>query len=81
MPASSPRYAGHPVLLSLGKAIRQARLIRGISQEQLAHLSDIDRAYMSSVERGAQNPGVMTVARIALALDMKLANLLAEADL
>ena len=55
--------------------------MRGISQEELAHLSAIDRSYMSSIERGGQNPGIVSVARIAHALEMTLTELMAEAAL
>lgn len=81
MPITSPRYANDPVLVALGAAIRRSRRVRGISQEELAHRSEIDRSYMSSIERGGQNPGVVSVARIARALEMSISELMAEADL
>ncbi|SWQ06791.1 HTH-type transcriptional regulator sinR [Klebsiella pneumoniae] len=81
MPIASPRHAQHPVLVALGRAIRQARIDRQISQEDLAHRSEIDRAYMSSIERGQQNPGFVSVARVAGALDMTVAELMTEAGL
>jgi transcriptional regulator with XRE-family HTH domain len=81
MPAASPRYAQDPVLVSFGNAVRRARLQRGISQEELAHQAGIDRSYMSSVERGGQNVGLMIMARIAGALDMAVAELFLEAKL
>lgn len=60
--------ASHPLLRSLGAAIRSLRRDRGMSQESLAGLADIDRSYMSSVERGLRNVSVLNVARIAEAL-------------
>ena len=81
MPISSPRHAEEPSLVALGLAIRQARKVRGISQEELAHQSAIDRSYMSSIERGMQNPGVISVIRIAAALKMTTAELMVEAKL
>ena len=81
MPVTSPRHANDPVLVALGGAIRRSRHVRGISQEELAHLSAIDRSYMSSIERGGQNPGIVSVARIAHALEMTLTELMAEAAL
>lgn len=81
MPVSSPRHANHPALVALGDAIRRVRLERGVSQEELAHQSEIDRSYMSSIERGQQNPGIVSVLRIAQALDTTLMELAAEAKL
>lgn len=81
MPVSSPRHAQDPSLIALGAAIRRARLEREVSQEELAHRSEIDRSYMSSIERGAQNPGIISVVRIAHALDMTVTELMAEAQL
>jgi transcriptional regulator with XRE-family HTH domain len=81
MPISSPRHAEDPALVALGKAIRKARLERGVSQEELADRSAIDRSYMSSIERGMQNPGIISVLRIAHALEMTATELMAEAEL
>ncbi|MES2948820.1 MAG: helix-turn-helix transcriptional regulator [Pseudomonadota bacterium] len=81
MPVSSPRHAEHPSLVALGAAIRRARRQRGISQELLAHESAIDRSYLSSIERGMQNPGVISIFRVAAAMQMSMVELMAEAQL
>jgi transcriptional regulator with XRE-family HTH domain len=81
VPNASPRHARNPVLTALGKAIRRARKERGFSQEALAHETEIDRAYMGSIERGDQNIGVMHLARIAYALEMTVTELVMEAAL
>jgi len=81
MPVSSPRHANDPVLVALGGAIRRCRVAQGVSQEELAHRSAIDRSYMSSIERGGQNPGIVSVIRIAHAMDMTMTELMAEAEL
>jgi len=52
-----------------------------MSQEELAHRAAIDRAYMSSIERGGQNPGIMSILRIASAMGMTLSQLAIEASL
>jgi len=67
--------------VAFGNAVRRARLERGLSQEELAYLAGIDRSYMSSIERGAQNLGLMSIARIARAMDMAMGELLLEARL
>lgn len=81
MPAASPRYAKDPVLVNLGQAIRRIRAERGISQEELAGRAGIDRSYMSSVERGGQNVGVIVLAKVANALAVSISELMLEARL
>ena len=81
MPTPSPKYANAPVLVALGMAIRSLRKARGISQEELGLRSQVDRAYMSSIERGTQNPGVMTIFRVANGMGISVAEIFAEAKL
>lgn len=81
MPAASPRFARDPVLIAFGLAVRHVRLEIGYSQEELAHRAGIDRSYMSSIERGAQNPGLIAISRIAAALEVPLSYLVLEAGL
>jgi transcriptional regulator with XRE-family HTH domain len=65
-----------PLLRTIGLAIRGLRRERGLSQEALAGLAQIDRSYMSSIERGLRNVSVLNVARIAMALDVPVRDLL-----
>ena len=81
MPRSSPRHAQAPELLAFGAAVRQLRLELGMSQEALAHEAGIDRSYMSSVERGGQNIGLVLASQIARALGSSLAELMLQARL
>jgi transcriptional regulator with XRE-family HTH domain len=81
MPIASPRHAYEPSLVALGQAIRAARLERGVSQEELAERAAIDRSYLSSIERGAQNPGIVSLLRVVNALDMTATELFALAEL
>ena len=81
MPRQSPRHAQAPALVAFGAAVRQRRLALGLSQEALAHNAEIDRSYVSSVERGGQNVGLVLAAQIAQALEISLADLIAAARL
>lgn len=81
MPVASPKYALDPALVALGSAIRQLRLQRRISQEELAYRCGIDRSYMSGIERGLQNPGVMNVVHIAAGIGVSMRELMAKAGL
>ena len=71
----------HRILLALGKAIREVRLSKGISQEKLALLSEVDRSYVGRIERGDNNVAVLTLARLAAALDLTIARLMQKAGL
>jgi transcriptional regulator with XRE-family HTH domain len=68
--------AAHPILNNLGMTIRRLRRQQGLSQEALADLAQIDRSYMSSIERGRRNLSLLNVARIAAALRVQLGELL-----
>ncbi len=81
VPRPSPRYAQAPELVAFGAAVRQKRLTLGLSQEALADGAGIDRSYMSSVERGGQNIGLVLAAQVARALDVTLADLMSSARL
>jgi DNA-binding XRE family transcriptional regulator len=56
---------------AFGDALRQVRKERGLSQEQLALDSGLDRTYISLVERGAQSPTIRTVIKLAGVLEVK----------
>lgn len=70
-----------PSLIALGEAIRRVRLSKGISQEKLALLAEVDRSYVGRVERGDNNVAVLTLLRLAHALGISLAVLMREARL
>lgn len=71
----------HKSLVALGDAIRDVRLSKGISQEKLALLAEVDRSYVGRVERGDNNVAVLTLARLAAALDLTIAKLMQKAGL
>lgn len=66
-PRSDPQVA-------LGRAIRQTRLARGLSQEQVAHGADLHPTWISHIESGS-NPAWGTVRRIASALGVEVSEL------
>ena len=70
-----------PVLLALGETIRRIRLEKGVSQEKLALLAEVDRSYVGRVERGDNNVAVLTLARLARALGISMADLMGQASL
>jgi len=60
----------------LARNLRRLRQQKGWSQEEFAFRSDIHRTYVSDLERGARNPTITVVDRLATALDVKLGELL-----
>jgi len=59
------------VVVVLGKNVRKYRKLRGLTQEQLALDAEMERSYVSDLERGTRNPSVKAVARLAEALNIE----------
>ena len=63
------------ILLAFGKRLRTVRARVHISQEALAALADLDRTYISLLERGMRNPSLACVASLARALNVTVSEL------
>jgi transcriptional regulator with XRE-family HTH domain len=61
-----------------GRNMRRHRLAAGLSQEAVAVRMGVDRAHVSSMERGQQNVTLLTIWHAAEALGVKPAMLLAD---
>lgn len=81
MPTVSRRHSKQPALVALGEAIRRVRAASGMSQEELALRTEIDRSYMGGIERGESNVTVLNLARIAGEMGLTASELLAQAGL
>lgn len=68
------------VSLDFGRAVRRLREGRGWSQEELAARANLNRSYLGEIERGAAMPSLGTAAKLALALELSLAELLSRCD-
>lgn len=66
--------------LRLGDRTRSLRAATGASQEAFAQLADIDRASYGKLERGELNPALITLARVSVALNISLSELLEGID-
>jgi len=53
-------------------AIRHFRKIRGMSQEDLADKAELDRTYISGVERGVRNITLESLEQIIIALNVNI---------
>lgn len=63
----------------LGMAIKAERGLLGISQEELAYRAGLHRTYVSDLERGARNPSLDTIEKLALALQLSVSSLFEKA--
>ncbi|TGP51516.1 XRE family transcriptional regulator [bacterium M00.F.Ca.ET.230.01.1.1] len=58
--------------------LRRLRVERGISQDDLALSADVERAYVGFLERGARNPTVKTLGKLAGAMGVHISELFRE---
>ena len=63
-----------------GKAIIRLRKHFGLSQEQFAYDSNIDRRYLSDLENGKRNVSISVIERISNSLGIEASTLLYEAE-
>lgn len=64
----------------VGQVIRRYRKTKGITQEVLSGLADLDRTHYSKIERGLRSPTLETFFKIAGALDIAPHELLIEIE-
>jgi len=67
---------GNFIYQRLGEKIVVRRKKKGLSQEDLSILTDVDRTYIGRVEQGKANPSFKTLIKISRALKMRLSELL-----
>jgi transcriptional regulator with XRE-family HTH domain len=70
----------NPQLLEFGLHLKKLRLARGLSQEQLGLIAELDRTYISGIERGVRNVSLTNIFRIAQALGVATAELFTAGD-
>jgi len=60
------------ILIKFGKKVREERLKRGLSQEQLAEKANVHRTYIGMVERAEKNITLENIEKIANALNINI---------
>ena len=65
---------------AVGRAVRDLRSARGMSQEDLAFVTGMHRTYVGGVERGERNPTLIALSRVASALGVRPWELLLRAE-
>jgi transcriptional regulator with XRE-family HTH domain len=65
---------------AFGKILRQHRKKVGVSQEQLANLANLDRTYISLLERGKRQPSLKTIFLISSVLNILPSELIYDVE-
>lgn len=63
-----------------GRRLRQLRSQQKISQEKLGDMAGLHRTFISMVERGERNVTIVTVEKLAGALNCRMADLMPDAE-
>jgi transcriptional regulator with XRE-family HTH domain len=71
----------NPPLVTLGLNVRRRREELGLTQEKLAEKAELDQTYISGIERGLRNPGILNIAKLAKGLSMSTWQLCKGVDL
>lgn len=69
---------GNFVYIKIGSRIAAVRKKQHISQDHLAFIANMDRTYLTRLEKGRANPSVRTLHKIARKLRIKVASLLKD---
>lgn len=63
-------------VLQFGKKLRELRLKKNKSQGDVAKVLGVHRSYISGLERGKRNPSLLTVHKVAKALNVPVEDLM-----
>ena len=61
--------------VAFGRHVRQIRLLREETQEEVAHRAGIHVTYLSGIERGVRNPSLTSICALAAGLDVPVSQL------
>lgn len=59
-----------------GEKVKSLRKEKNLSQEELAHIANIDRTYISDIEKGERNVSLVIIEKIAKSLEIEASELL-----
>ena len=62
-------------LIQLGTRIRKIRKQKGMTQQHLSNVSEIEKANLSRIETGMTNPTVLTLLKICNAFEVTVTDL------
>ncbi|ABO25356.1 MULTISPECIES: helix-turn-helix domain-containing protein [Shewanella] len=64
------------ILSRFGQRLKQIRTQQRLSQEQLAEICELDRTYISGIERGVRNVALINIVKLANGLKVSASSLL-----
>jgi transcriptional regulator with XRE-family HTH domain len=77
-PAAPAFFSKQPGRGSIAARIRSLRLRKGITLEDLSELTQLDRGYLSRIERGHKTPSIATLMKVGEALGVQMSHLFGE---
>lgn len=66
------------ILIALGLRIKEIRLNKNMSQEELSGRTELHRTYIGSVERGERNISIINLTKIAIALSVNVSTIVED---
>lgn len=75
-----PDMGRESLSMRFAKVLQRARLSKGLSQEELAHMAGLHRTYVGLIERGQRKPTIEVGHALARALGVPLSGLIREAE-
>ena len=71
-------YRMEDIKVKFGKRAKELRLKKGVSQEKMAELADLDRTYIPGIEAGKRNVSLEVIEKIAKVFSMSISELLSD---
>lgn len=78
-PSGTSTYESKPAL-AFGQAVRAARVAQGVAQDEFAARAGVARSHMGKIERGQHVPTLPLILKIAAALQISAAELMAATE-
>ena len=63
-------------VIKFGQKLRGIRLKKKMSQGDIARILNVHRSYISGLERGVRNPSLLTIQKVAKALNINAKDLI-----
>lgn len=68
------------LIMSFGSVLRDLRLDKNMTQEEMGFAAEIQRKHVSSLELGLKQPSLSTIFKLARALQMRPSQLIAQVE-